>query len=259
MYKSIRKYILGILCIYGLLCSACGDNSIKKDEPAESELPQEQTVGSEETSIETVDESIAAEDVETETERSELSWTEGKETEGKLYQDLNLDGVGESDDEVYVSTIQYGDYEDKITAVRIHLGTGETLAQIYSVYGNASLITGKVFSEDRDAIILEIGDKTSNYGYATVYALIVSPADDDCPIPEAVTGLDTSNPSNLTDGTIFENSTMDNDVTIGTEVVDVLGMPLQGIRIYTVDENGKFQGLQRIFYWTGDGWTILQE
>ncbi|MDE7130732.1 MAG: hypothetical protein K2O65_02900 [Lachnospiraceae bacterium] len=37
--------------------------------------------------------------------------------EGKLFQNLNLDGVGEADDEAYVSVYQFGDYEDKVTVI----------------------------------------------------------------------------------------------------------------------------------------------
>lgn len=51
-------------------------------------------------------------------------WTTGNQTDGELFQNLNLDGIGDFDDEAYVSIYQFGDYEEKITVVSIHLGTG---------------------------------------------------------------------------------------------------------------------------------------
>ena len=63
----------------------------------------------------------------------------------------------------------------------------------------------------------------------------------------------------LADGSVLDNSFITNFVTSGTKAVDVSGMPRQGILIYFLDEDGRYQGLQRIFYWTDDGWTVISE
>ena len=61
-------------------------------------------------------------------------WAKGVETEKKLFKGLNLDGIGDSDDEAYISIYQFGDYEeDRITVMRIHLGTGETIAKMQEI------------------------------------------------------------------------------------------------------------------------------
>lgn len=77
-------------------------------------------------------------------------WAMGTQVDGELYQNLNLDGIGDFDDEAYVSICQFGDYEDKVTVVSMHLGTGETVAQVFSVYGDYTLQTGRIFSEKKD-------------------------------------------------------------------------------------------------------------
>ena len=188
----------------------------------------------------------------------EPSWAMGTQMEGELFQNLNLDGVGEADDEAYVSVYQFGDYEDKVTVIRIHLGTGETMAQVLPVYGDYSFLTGRLFSEEKDAIILEVQVPASNYGAAAVFALDVNPVGVD-PIPTVTTRLDTESAITLADGSVLDNSFITNSVTDGTKAVDVSGMPRQGILIYFLDENGQYQGLQRTFYWTDDGWMVISE
>lgn len=188
----------------------------------------------------------------------EPSWAMGTQMKGKLFQNLNLDGIGEADDEVYVSVYQFGDYEDKATIIRVRLGTGETMAQILPVYGDYSLLTGKLFSLEKDAVILEVRAHGSNYGAATVLALDVFPVDAD-PIPTVVKRLDTTESIMLADGNVVENSALENGVTFGTEVVDVEDMPCQGLSVYFTGEKGQFQEVQRIFYWTDSGWTIISE
>ncbi len=253
----MKKRIALILSITMLMCSACTNNMSVNDKTNESDSLQEQNANPENKSDELTDNTTTT-DVESGAVVNEPSWATGTQTEGKLYQNLNLDGIGEADDEAYVSVYQFGDYEDKVTVISIHLGTGETMAQIFPVYGDYSFLTGKVFSEEKDAIILEVQVPSSNYGAATVFALDVNPVGVD-PIPTVTTRLDTENSITLADGNVLDNSFITNSVTRGTEVVDVSGMSRQGILIYFLDENGHYQGLQRIFYWTDNGWTVISE
>lgn len=253
----MKKRIALILFITMLMCSACANNMSVNDKTNESDSLQEQNADPENKSDGLIDDTITT-DVESSAVVNEPSWATGTQTEGKLYQNLNLDGIGEADDEAYVSVYQFGDYEDKTTVISIHLGTGETMAQIFPVYGDYSFMTGKVFSEKKDAIILEVQVPASNYGAATIFVLDVNPVGVD-PIPTVTTRLDTENSITLADGKVLENSFITNSVTSGTKIVDVSGMPRQGILIYFLDENGQYQGLQRIFYWTDNGWTVISE
>ena len=43
------------------------------------------------------------------------------------------------------------------------------------------------------------------------------------------------------------------------KIVDIKDMSLQGVSLYFIGEKGQYQEVQRIFYWTDDGWTILSE
>lgn len=186
-------------------------------------------------------------------------WAMGTQVDGELYQNLNLDGVGDFDDEAYVCIYQFGDYEDKVTVISIHLGTGETVAQVFPVYGDYTFQTGRIFSDKKDAIILEVSDSTSNYGAATVFVLNVSPTKVFDPILSAGTLLNTTESVMLADGEIIDTTSLPNLVTGGTKVVDIEGMPRQGVLIYSVGEEGEYQGLPRIFYWLDYDWAIIPE
>lgn len=86
----------------------------------------------------------------------------------------------------------------------------------------------------------------------------VSPADVNS-VPSIGTPLNTIESIMLADGNIIDTSLFPNLVTDGTKIVDIEGMPRQGVLIYSVGEEGEYQGLPRIFYWTDNGWTILSE
>ena len=244
-----KKLVAILLMIFVLMITACG-NSNREEETIE--FDSQMTENTEQTDTEGVNIENA---IDT---KNEPFWAMGTSMDGELFQNLNLDGIGDFDDEAYVSTYQFGDYDDKVTVISIHLGTGETMAKIFPVYGYYSFQTGKLFSEEKDAIILEVCDSTSNYGAATVFVLNVSPVDVD-PIPTVVIRLDTTESIKLADGNIIENSVLENNVTSGTEIVDVEDMSRQGVLVYFVGEKGHFQEVERTLYWTDNGWTIISE
>ena len=182
-------------------------------------------------------------------------WAKGAETEKKLFQGLNLDGIGGSDDEVYISIYQFGDYEeDRIIVMRIHLGTGETIAEIFPIDGHYSFQTGRLFSKNKNAIVLEIRNPTSNYGAAQIFVIdiIAGGTDSDHPSASAVVRLDTTvhtaaEPFALVSG----GRTLDfNAVTFGTQIVHVRNRPLQGLKIYLADSEGEWHKRYEILYWT---------
>lgn len=204
-------------------------------------------------------------------ETAEPAWAQVTETDGQLFQGLNLDGVGDADDEAYVSVCQYGEYEGKITVLRIHLGTGETMANVFPVYGHCNFSTGTLFSEDKEAIVLEIAVPGSNYGAAHLFVLDINPMSED-PIPESTVRMDTTkgirfnSDIDLPEGyrTDFEGST---GITANTRIVDVADSPLQGLEIHAVgetvnSENGQKEDLSQVFLWGGgntrgdDGWEL---
>ncbi len=153
--------------------------------------------------------------------------------------------TGGSDDEVYISIYQFGDYEeDRIIVMRIHLGTGETIAEIFPIDGHYSFQTGRLFSKNKNAIVLEIRNPTSNYGAAQIFVIdvIAGGTDSDHPSASAVVRLDTTvhtaaEPFALVSG----ERTLDfNAVTFGTQIVHVRNRPLQGLKIYLADSEGEW-------------------
>ena len=174
-------------------------------------------------------------------------------TEGTSYQNLNLDGIGDSDDEVYISGFRFGNFSEKVTVLQIHLGTGETLAEVFPVCGPYTFQTGKLFSAKKDAVILEIDLPWSNYGAANIFVLSVFPAGAD-PGPGVSVCLDTTIPGfyGLGDENILADPTR---ITLGTQVVDIDDSPLQGLMIYYTNPNGN-ENLHQKIYWTSVGWAI---
>lgn len=242
-----KRLVFVIATVYILVITGCGNTS-NAEESTGADSPM-----SENTNQKDTEENGDIVDTE-----DEPSWAMGTSMNGELFPNLNLDGVGDFDDEAYVGVYQFGDYDEKVTVISVHLGTGETMAQVFPVYGDYSFQTGKLFSEEKDDIVLQVRDLTSNYGAATVFVVSVSPVGVD-PIPSIGTPLNTTESIMLADGNIIDTSLFPNLVTDGTKVVDIEGMPRQGVLIYSVGDEGEYQGLPRIFYWTDKGWTILAE
>lgn len=258
MKKKLRAMFLIIFILS--LCAACAKSQLAKEpaKNASSDLapsaatPLDGTLGGTDT---------------------KPLWAQDIQTETKLFQGLNLDGVGDSDDEAYVSIYQFGDFEDKVTILRIHLGTGETLAKIFPVYGHYTLQTGCLFSKDKEAIVLEIQVPASNYGAATVFVADVFAGGIDPDIPCASAAIRLNTWQNTYTDPFAEPSTLASNgrtldfssIVIGTEIVDVQGLPLQGLKVCHLGSNEKFPGHPDTLYWTGnerradDGWSILAE
>lgn len=206
-------------------------------------------------------------------ETDEPIWAQGKETDGQLFQGLNLDGVGDADDEAYVSILQYGAYEEKVTVLRVHLGTGETMANIFPVYGWLNFSTGNLFSTEREAMVLEIADRNSTYGAAHLFVLDITPIGTD-PIPASTVRMDTTKGICLNSDTDLPEEyrtdfTGSTGITANTKIVDVVDSPLQGLEIHAVGdmvnmETGAKAELSQVFCWGGgntrgdDGWELLE-
>lgn len=219
-----------------LLCSACGVNS--DNASSDGSTPP------------------------TQAKEKVPSWIQSGQEDGILYQGLNLDGVGESDDDAYVCAYHFGDYEDKITVLFVHLGTGETVAKPISIYGKSNLQTGKLLSENRDAILLEIAIPGSNYGAANLFVLGVETTDNSNDIkrdPVITTFLETNN-AILEKGNnvpqTFTNSIADKltgDFVEGASITNIVENELQGINIY---QSGIVEPYT--IYWDSEGycWSI---
>lgn len=227
-----------------LLCSGCGQN---EDKPNES--------------------SSLLEDVPAAAGSQVPYWAQGVEQDGRLFQGLNLDGVGDADDEVYINTYKFGDeyHSSWVTVLQVHLGTGEIMAELFPVIGYYDFKTGKIFSEDRDAIILGIQEYASNYNATHFWVLEVYPAEDDGGRHSSArmwVPLDTTAQPDGMSMNILRSSRgiVGNDgstlMTRMPEVVDVEGSLLQGLKvtIYGSDEEG-LNEWENIIYWKNGLWS----
>jgi len=189
-------------------------------------------------------------------------WAQGIQTEGELFQHLNLDGIGDFDDEAYISLYQFGGFEDKCMVLRIHLGTGETMARILPVYGQYSLQTGKLFSEEKQALVLEVDVPGSNYGAANLFVFDVFPVGPD-PIPTVVDRFNTT--AGPIVSALNEMLIDSGSVTGGAEITNIEGFPLQGLTVYSTGQKGQWHEVQKTLFWSGendradDGWALLTE
>jgi len=221
-----------------------------------------------------------ATDTASETE-GEPSWAQATQMYGQIYTGLNLDGIGEADDEAYVSIYNWENlYRDNplvpaatgATVLRVRLGTGEVMAQIFPVFGDYSFYTGRLFSEKKDAVILEVQVPGSTFGAADIFVLDIFGAGEADSYPSIVERLNTATGQvKLASGEELGSSAgrimlvsgeelfPTGEFTFGTGIVDAAGQSLQGVEIYSTGPEGEFQELHKTIYWNGDGWAEANE
>lgn len=279
------KKITGILLLSAaLLCAGCGqrEGNPGRDDPKPSATPDitkdvSATAGSREpgSRSQAGNEPSApsatpdvTENVPTSAGSQEPYWAQGTQTDGKLFQGLNLDGVGEADDEAYVSVYQFGNetFPEQVLALRVHLGTGQVLAETYPMGGTYGFSTARLFPEGGDAIILSRSNRsTGTDTRITVLRILIStneiPGDS---FPYMWSPLDQDDASDgmtrdvfLGNGSVWglgENGST--HIAQAPEAVDIEGSSLQGLKITINNPNiGPLSRLENIIYWKDGKWT----
>ncbi len=181
-------------------------------------------------------------------------WAKPAPHRGQLFQNLNLDGIGDADDEVYISIYQWSNTFDAATVISIHLGTGETLAKVYPVYGIYSLQTGPLFSKDKDAVVLELSDPRTNWGAASIIVLDIFPAEGDSSsyIWERINTMEDSIKNN------HEELIVERDrIVVGTDIVEIDESVLDGLAIPYLSADGKKMEQLETIYWNNNSWHVL--
>lgn len=185
----------------------------------------------------------------------EPTWIKVCQENGRLYQNLNLDGIGRQDDEIYVCNYRFGEYKDGVTAIFVHLGTGKILAKTFP-YGWSEVKTGNLLAMNRESIFLEVTIPESNYGATNIYILDVSAAEkDDINIlrdPELTIFLETENAEILESNRVPQSFTerilksINGDIISGNTIVNMKNKKLQGINVH-INKAGELYNV--IIYW----------
>lgn len=108
-------------------------------------------------------------------------------------------------------------------------------------------MTGKLFSQDKEAIVLEISVPESNYNAINLFILDVSPVDN-TPIPASTVRMDITKGICLNSVSDISNS-FDTNIMGSTNIADVDGSSLQGLEIHAM--GGNKEDLSQIFCWIG--------
>lgn len=191
-------------------------------------------------------------------------WTQPIEEHGQLFTGLNLDGIGGYDDEAYVSLYVwdhngFGRYDASQLVIRIRFGTGDTAAHIVQAVGSYQFYTAKLFSEKKDAIVLEVNKQYANSGLISVFAFDVYGQGEADPFPSIVERLNTAGEAPIlsADGEkLYTGSLIQ-----GTAITDIENEPLQGIVLHSSGDGypGPIDDREsQTIYWNGEGWIVLE-
>lgn len=188
---------------------------------------------------------------------------------------LNLDGVGEDDDNALA--IQYCMEDDSsersvaFTLLQVTLGTGETWVEKYDGFQFSELSTGYLTNKERVCVVLQLISRTSNYSSTDVHVLELweNPQKDGAfDLAECLTLLDgdtghdrPSNPYPFLFRIPNPNyhgedsySKYLSTITFGNSVVDLPNSHLQGLEVMTYATMQEDVG--RVLRWDGAQWYV---
>ena len=201
-------------------------------------------------------------------------WVNKTLDEWDIYQNVDIDGVGSADDQVYVGTYSLDrysdDYYDGLTLIYVQLGTGEVLAQAILCKGNyetrfANLIPG----HEGNQIILEITDGNSTYLATNIFVIAVSVDEwrvgendaDVMRVPVISKLLDTTDYDRPVGGIEWREGISSGSISYGLEIVDIEGLEQQGLQIcYLAPQEiaGQKNFKTRTIYWDCGVWRVCQ-
>ena len=182
--------------------------------------------------------------------KEESAWYTPIMEEAQNFTNLNLDGVGENDDEVILATYCWeGSPENSYTMLSIRLGTGEVLSKGFSGRMSFLFQTGYITSLERESMVLEVSSKTSNFSASTVYVLEIGEDDGGVFLNEPVIiGDFTERPkrANCIDVPLL---------TIGTSISEGGPGMLDEIQLFEVDVNHPDgENIMRTLSWRESNW-----
>ena len=188
------------------------------------------------------------------------SWATAAQTHCERYAELNLDGIGTNDDELYISVYSWDDLNADAIVLCVLFGTGNSVAHVipaddYSFSWGYELHLGKLFSAQRDAVVIEVPIPQSNYRAADLFVLdIVNPQDE---YPAVIERMNTQrNQIRLPNGMITDMTSLfacaEPEFVCGSEVIEVSGESLSGLTICLLGET------EQMLLWGDNGWALVE-
>lgn len=117
---------------------------------------------------------------------------------------------------------------------------------------------GHIFSEAKDAAVIQVGVPRSNYGASRLYVYNIYGADETDPFPPLILERFDCAGDNDFMPAIDADIQKDKIVVMGTEIVNMEGRSLQGIKLQFDNNNERWNNVEKTIYWTGDGWSVMK-
>lgn len=201
-------------------------------------------------------------------------WVNKTLDEWDIYQNVDIDGVGGADDQVYVGTYSLDhysdDYYDGLTLIYVQLGTGEVLAKAIPCKGIYKVHFAKLLSDfGGNQIVLEITNRGSTYAATNIFVISAyieerSSGGTDGEIkkiPEILFLLNTMDYGYPTGGTEWHEGICSDSFSMGLEIVNIEGLEQQGLQIcYLAPQEiaGQKNFKTRTIYWDCGVWSVCQ-
>ena len=201
-------------------------------------------------------------------------WVNKTLDEWDIYQNVDIDGVGSADDQVYVGTYSLDrysdDYYDGLTLIYVQLGTGEVLAKAIPCKGIYKVHFAKLLSDfGGNQIVLEITNRGSTYAASNIFVISAYVEERSTggtdgeikKIPEILFLLNTMGYGYPTGGTEWHEGICSDSFSMGLEIVNIEGLEQQGLKIcYLVPQEiaGQKNFKTRTIYWDCGVWRGCQ-
>lgn len=184
-----------------------------------------------------------------------------EELDGQTFDTLNLDGVGDNDDTLYVSRYRWsGESASDITVLQVMLGTGEYCAKIYPGGHSPSILFGHIRNAEKQDIVLTLESYTSTYGAAEIYLLEVLGATDASPTPQLVETLELRDELGHSFAKAAPYTRYTKLLVYGTEVVDSPSSDydtLEAKLLNQSDPQKEPENFNRLTIdWSGEEWIL---
>ena len=201
-------------------------------------------------------------------------WVNKTLDEWDIYQNVDIDGVGSADDQVYVGTYSLDrysdDYYDGLTLIYVQLGTGEVLAKAIPCKGIYKVHFAKLLSDfGGNQIVLEITNRGSTYAASNIFVISAYVEERSTggtdgeikKIPEILFLLNTMGYGHPTGGTEWHEGICSDSFSMGLEIVNIEGLEQQGLQIcYLAPQEiaGQKNFKTRTIYWDCGVWRVCQ-